>query len=109
VGGLLVEELAAEPVGDLLDVGTGAGFLLKTLAPAASKAVGVDSSTDALRLARSQVHLRECRAIHPASRCCANRRQCVEIGLETLMVDSNACARYAHSLLIIFASFFNQP
>lgn len=55
VGGVLVDELAAEPIGDLLDVGTGAGFLLKTLAPAARKAVGVDRSTDALRLARSQV------------------------------------------------------
>jgi len=55
VGGVLVDELAAEPIGDLLDVGTGAGFLLKTLAPAARKAVGVDQSTDALRLARSQV------------------------------------------------------
>ena len=56
VGGLLVQELSAEPVGDLLDVGTGAGFLLKTLAPVAKRAVGVDQSTDALRLARSQVH-----------------------------------------------------
>jgi SAM-dependent methyltransferase len=55
VGGLLVQELSAEPVGDLLDVGTGAGFLLKTLAPVAKRAVGVDQSTDALRLARSQV------------------------------------------------------
>ncbi len=55
VGGLLVDELAAEPIGDLLDVGTGAGFLLKTLAPAARRAVGVDNSTDALRLARSQL------------------------------------------------------
>jgi ArsR family transcriptional regulator len=55
VGGVLVDELAAESVGDLLDVGTGAGFLLKTLAPAARRAVGVDRSIDALRLARSQV------------------------------------------------------
>jgi SAM-dependent methyltransferase len=55
VGDLLVRELAAEPVGALLDIGTGAGFLLKTLAPVASRAVGVDQSTDALRLARSHV------------------------------------------------------
>ena len=56
VGSLLVSELAAEPIGDLLDIGTGAGFMLKTLAPSARRSVGVDNSTDALRLARSQVH-----------------------------------------------------
>lgn len=56
VGSLLVDELAREPVGDVLDVGTGAGFLLKTLAPSAGRAVGLDISSDALRLARTTVH-----------------------------------------------------
>ncbi len=55
VGSVLVDELSSEPIGDLLDIGTGAGFLLKTLALTANRAVGVDNSTDALRLARSQV------------------------------------------------------
>jgi ArsR family transcriptional regulator len=56
VGDLLVDELAKEPIGDVLDVGTGAGFLLKTLAPIAGRAVGLDVSSDALRLARTTVH-----------------------------------------------------
>lgn len=55
VGTLVREELQVEPVGALLDVGTGAGYLLKTLAPLAVRAVGVDISSDALRLARSQL------------------------------------------------------
>ena len=40
----------------LLDVGTGAGHLLGLLGAQATRAVGVDISSDALRLARTNVH-----------------------------------------------------
>lgn len=53
---VVLTELGAEPIGALLDVGTGAGRLLGLLAPRAARAVGVDISSDALRLARTNVH-----------------------------------------------------
>ena len=40
----------------LLDVGTGSGHLLELLAANATRAVGIDISSDALRLARTNVH-----------------------------------------------------
>lgn len=55
VGSLVQDELKAEPVGAALDVGTGAGYLLGTLAPFADRAVGIDISSDALRLARTRL------------------------------------------------------
>lgn len=56
VGACVVAELSAEPMGRVLDVGTGAGHLLKAFAPAATRAIGIDISSEALRLARSNVH-----------------------------------------------------
>lgn len=54
---LLVErEFVDRPVGVLLDIGTGSGHLLELLAPRAVRAIGIDISTDALRLARTNVH-----------------------------------------------------
>jgi DNA-binding transcriptional ArsR family regulator/precorrin-6B methylase 2 len=53
---IVVRELEPEPIGALLDVGTGAGHLLALLGAQATRAVGVDISSDALRLARSNVH-----------------------------------------------------
>jgi ArsR family transcriptional regulator len=53
---LIARELTGKPIGVLLDVGTGSGHLLEALAPQATRAVGIDISTDALRLARSNVH-----------------------------------------------------
>lgn len=53
---ILVAELAREPVGALLDVGTGSGHVLGLLAAKATRAVGIDISSDALRLARANVH-----------------------------------------------------
>jgi DNA-binding transcriptional ArsR family regulator len=52
----VLEELAAEPIGALLDVGTGSGHILKLLGGKATRAVGIDISSDALRLARTKVH-----------------------------------------------------
>lgn len=43
-------------LGELLDVGTGSGSLLSVLSMRATRAVGLDQSTEALRLARARVH-----------------------------------------------------
>lgn len=56
VDSIIVNELAAEPIGMLLDVGTGAGHMLELLGAKATRAVGIDISSDALRLARTNVH-----------------------------------------------------
>ncbi|HEX2789351.1 MAG TPA: metalloregulator ArsR/SmtB family transcription factor [Steroidobacteraceae bacterium] len=53
---LLLEELGPAPVGELLDIGTGSGLMLEILGPRARRAVGVDISVPALRLARTRVH-----------------------------------------------------
>ncbi len=53
---VLLEELGASGVGELLDIGTGAGLMLQILGPRARHAVGVDISTPALRLARTRIH-----------------------------------------------------
>jgi DNA-binding transcriptional ArsR family regulator len=52
----VLDELAGEPIGALLDVGTGSGHILKLLGGKATRAVGIDISSDALRLARTKVH-----------------------------------------------------
>lgn len=52
----VLAELAGEPIGALLDVGTGSGHILKLLGANATRAVGIDISGDALRLARTKVH-----------------------------------------------------
>jgi DNA-binding transcriptional ArsR family regulator len=52
----VLDELAAEPIGALLDVGTGSGHILKLLGGKATRAVGIDISSDALRVARTKVH-----------------------------------------------------
>jgi ubiquinone/menaquinone biosynthesis C-methylase UbiE len=60
---VLVKELGSESIDALLDVGTGAGHLLELLAGRAKRAVGVDLSSDALRLARTNIYgagLRHC-------------------------------------------------
>jgi len=54
--GLLLQELGPAPVGELLDIGTGSGLMLEILGPRARRAVGVDISAPALRLARTRVH-----------------------------------------------------
>jgi ubiquinone/menaquinone biosynthesis C-methylase UbiE len=43
-------------VGELLDVGTGSGLMMQILGPRARRAVGLDISAPALRLARTRVH-----------------------------------------------------
>lgn len=59
----VLSELGKDSIGALLDVGTGAGHMLELLAGRASRAVGVDISSDALRLARTNIYgagLRHC-------------------------------------------------
>jgi ArsR family transcriptional regulator len=56
VDAILLRELGGEPIGALLDVGTGSGHLLELLAANATRAIGIDISSDALRLARTNVH-----------------------------------------------------
>ena len=44
--------LGDRPVGRLLDVGTGTGRMIELLGPAAAQAIGIDKSSEMLRLAR---------------------------------------------------------
>lgn len=53
---ILLRELGDSEIGTLLDVGTGTGRILHWLAPRAREAVGVDLSSEALRVARTSVH-----------------------------------------------------
>jgi SAM-dependent methyltransferase len=53
----LVELTVAAPLGDLLDVGSGQGKILKLLASRARRAVGVDIDSDARMLARAELLL----------------------------------------------------
>ena len=56
VDSIILSELADQPVGVLLDVATGSGHLLELLGAKATRAVGIDISSNALRLARTNVH-----------------------------------------------------
>jgi SAM-dependent methyltransferase len=53
----LVELTVSTPLGDVLDVGSGQGRILKLLASRAQRAVGVDIDADARRFARAEVLL----------------------------------------------------
>ncbi len=59
--------LGSRPVGDLLDIGTGTGRLLRFLGESAKQAVGVDISSKMLLIARSNLHsagLSQCMVRH---------------------------------------------
>ena len=49
----LLALLGDEPVGDLLDIGTGTGRILRLLAPRATRATGIDRSHEMLAFARA--------------------------------------------------------
>ena len=53
---VLREELGPVALGELLDIGTGAGRMLEMLGARTTHAVGIDLSAPALRLARTRVH-----------------------------------------------------
>jgi SAM-dependent methyltransferase len=52
----LLHDAGPDSLGDLLDIGTGTGRLLNWLGSRAHQAIGIDMSSDALRVARSNVH-----------------------------------------------------
>jgi SAM-dependent methyltransferase len=52
----IVDLMAAEALGELLDIGTGTGRMLRLLGVAAETAVGIDISREMLVLARSNLH-----------------------------------------------------
>jgi len=51
----LLEVIGPEPVGELLDIGTGTGRMLEILAHRASRGVGVDLSSGMLAVARTNI------------------------------------------------------
>jgi ArsR family transcriptional regulator len=53
----LIELTVATPLGDLLDIGSGQGRILKLLGSRAKRAVGVDIDADARQLARAELLL----------------------------------------------------
>ena len=54
---VLIELTVATPLGDLLDIGSGRGKILKLLGSRAQRAVGVDIDSDARQLARAELLL----------------------------------------------------
>jgi ArsR family transcriptional regulator len=53
----LIELTVAMPLGDLIDIGSGRGRILKLLGSRARRAVGVDTDSDARQLARAELLL----------------------------------------------------
>jgi len=51
----LLEVIGDEPVGELLDIGTGTGRMLEILADRVTRGVGIDLSSDMLSVARSNI------------------------------------------------------
>jgi ArsR family transcriptional regulator len=63
----LQEVISAEAIGDLLDIGTGTGRIVKALAPQVEQAVGLDLSHEMLTVARANLEraqLRNCAVRH---------------------------------------------
>ena len=56
VNAAILEVLDGSRIGELLDIGTGTGRMLKLLGPAADHAVGVDISSEMLLVARTNLH-----------------------------------------------------
>ncbi|WP_315760606.1 metalloregulator ArsR/SmtB family transcription factor [Sphingomonas sp. Y38-1Y] len=55
VEGAMAQVLGGERVGQLIDIGTGTGRMLELFAPQAERALGVDRSSEMLRLARAKL------------------------------------------------------
>ncbi len=56
VDALILTSLRGEAIGELLDIGTGSGRMLRLLGEGAGRAVGIDISRAMLMLARSNLH-----------------------------------------------------
>jgi ArsR family transcriptional regulator len=52
IEGAIADQLSDRPIGALLDIGTGTGRMLELFAPRAVSAIGIDRSSEMLRLAR---------------------------------------------------------
>ncbi|MDZ7631465.1 MAG: metalloregulator ArsR/SmtB family transcription factor [Gemmatimonadaceae bacterium] len=59
----LLALVGTEPVGDLLDIGTGTGRILALLAPRATRAIGIDRSHEMLAFARASLTAAEFRHV----------------------------------------------
>jgi SAM-dependent methyltransferase len=60
------------PLGRLIDIGTGTGRMLELFAPRAEHALGIDRSSEMLRLARAKLErARQCRAAPGGPLCAA--------------------------------------
>ncbi|RYE03749.1 MAG: metalloregulator ArsR/SmtB family transcription factor [Sphingomonadales bacterium] len=55
VEGAMLRALGEAPLGTLIDIGTGTGRMLELFAPQASHALGIDRSSEMLRLARAKL------------------------------------------------------
>jgi SAM-dependent methyltransferase len=55
IGRALVDILGREPIGDLLDIGTGTGRILTLLGPRIGRGVGIDNSPAMLAVARAKL------------------------------------------------------
>ena len=55
VEGAIGRALADRPLGRLVDIGTGTGRMLELFGPAADQAIGIDRSSEMLRLARAKL------------------------------------------------------
>ena len=60
----LLELVGDEPVGELLDIGTGTGRMLEILADHTTRGVGVDLNSDMLAVARSNIERAGLRNVH---------------------------------------------
>jgi SAM-dependent methyltransferase len=87
---LLVDELGREPLGDVLDIATGSGRILRSLAPHANHAVGVDISTEALRFARKQTYSASNSKL---SRCVFRRGDMYKLPVDTASFDTATLER----------------
>ena len=87
---LLMEELGREPLGDVLDIATGSGRILRSLAPHAKHAVGIDISTEALRFARKQTYSVSNSKL---SRCVFRRGDMYKLPVDTASFDTATLER----------------
>jgi SAM-dependent methyltransferase len=87
---LLLDELSTEPLGDVLDIATGSGRILRSLAPHANHAVGVDISTEALRFARKQTYSVSNSKL---SRCVFRRGDMYKLPVDTASFDTATLER----------------
>lgn len=55
VEGAIAEMLGGQPLGTLIDLGTGTGRILEILAPRAERAIGIDTSHEMLGIARANL------------------------------------------------------